>query len=691
MGIEQFYFAIKRKLELVGESLHGGKTMDQELKEATYIYIDFNAVIHRISEKVVYDKNMEFVKLIDKTNDREKRFNFINKVKNNLENEIINNIINELDEIIKKSKKVKEIYIAFDGIPEISKCVEQKHRKTLGFIRTEIENKLNNVYDDPYQKYQNGNHKFFEKNKFSFSKSNISLHADFMKILSKRMKKDYSNNDKIIISDVDEYGEGEKKIMYHIFYKDTKISNDDNILIFSPDADVVQLASVAMYRLGINNIFPLIYVYNKDLIDINNFARYISKLTFKEEIIDNKKIISLLKDYICLFSFFGNDFLPKILSLNNVFDNIDTLINIYQETMKNDFGSLIIFENNNHKINFSKFKLYLENLGREEEYFYKKYIDSKKKEERERFNVSYYDCAKYVISNEYYFFNYINFLNTKAKLFSNKDKKQIEDLIDIDANYNSFLLFSNYIEKNKNDMAMRLIVISEFVDHEFPFKKFDYELIAFRSKKSAWKLILNEKNYYNDEEIPIEYKKENVIEYLDGFNWVLDWYFDRMIDKSSLYKMSVWFYSEHYAPFIKNILDYIIKNNIKEINKNLQLIDKNKFLIKSEHKIYTDPSPKEKENLLEYIDKIILLLQRSKINYVLDKSGYIEKKMSYNGWDRKIIIDCRYARYFEKCNVKYHIYSWNEFIKKYRMQGGYYKKRYIKYINKKDFISNILK
>jgi hypothetical protein len=44
-------------------------------------------------------------------------------------------------------------------------------------------------------------------------------------------------------------------------------------------------------------------------------------------------------------------------------------------------------------------------------------------------------------------------------------------------------------------MAMRLILISEFVDHEFSLKKFDYELIAFRSKKSAWKLILNEEEF----------------------------------------------------------------------------------------------------------------------------------------------------------------------------------------------------
>jgi 5'-3' exonuclease len=681
MGIEQFYFAIKRKLEDSGENLHGGKTLEQELKDATYIYIDFNAVIHRISEQVVYNKNTELVELINNNNDYKDKIKFINKTKSNIDNIIIEEIIKELNDIISKCINVKEIYIAFDGIPELSKCVEQKHRKMLGYTRVEIEKKLDEMYDDPYAKYQDGNHKFFEKNKFSFSKSNISLHAEFMYVLAKRMSKEYNQNKKIIISDVKEYGEGEKKIMYYMFNKNKKIDNNDNILIFSPDADMIQLASVALYRFGLNNIFPKIYVYNKDLIDIYNFAKYITNLTYKDEINDNNKIIKILKDYICLFTFFGNDFLPKILSLNNVFDNIDILIDIYQRTMKGDYGTLIKLKNNKHQMDFEKFKIYLEKLGEEEDDFYKRFIESKIKEEKDRFNISYYDCAKYVISNEYFFYHYVNYFNNQIKKLPFKYKKDLIELIDSKADYKLYLLFSNYIEKNKNDTGMKILGINDFVDIEFKLKKFNYELIAFRNKKSVWKFILNERNYYNDLSISNEYDDELVKNYLGGFDWVLDWYFDRMMDKSSLYNMSTWFYKNHHAPFIKHIVNFINKNKITKIRDKIEMVTRQKFLTKTEHKIYTDPSVEDKDKIMKYIEYVVNILKNAKFNYVLDKPGYIFKKLSYSGWDSKVILDCRYARYFEKCSMDYNIYAWKDFTRKYRQSGGFYKKKYMKYNN----------
>jgi 5'-3' exonuclease len=682
MGVEQFYFAIKRRLEDSGEKLHGGKVLDEELKEATYIYIDFNAVIHRISERVVYNKNIELVDLINKNNGYKDRIKFINKIKSEIDNIIIDEIIEEINDVITKSIIMKEIYIAFDGIPELSKCVEQKHRKMMGYTRIEIEKKLDEIYDDPYVKYQDGNHKFFEKNKFSFSKSNISIHAEFMYILAKRMIKEYNGNKKVIISDVKDYGEGEKKIMYYMFNKNKEINSSDNILIFSPDADVIQLASVALYRLGLNNVFPKIYVYNKDLIDIYNFAKYITKLTYKDEINDNNKIIKLLKDYICIFTFFGNDFLPKILSLNNVFDNIDILVNIYQMTMKGEYGSLIKIKDNKHQIDLKKLKLYLENLREEEEDFYKKFIESKMRDEKDRFNISYYDCAKYIISNEYYFYHYIDYFNDQTKKMQFKHKKELIELIGSKADYKLYSLFSNYIEQNKNDTGMRIIGIIDFVDTVFKLKKYDYELIAFRNKKSVWKFILNERNYYNDMRIPNNYDSELVKDYLNGFNWVLDWYFDRMMDIGSLYNMSTWFYKNHHAPFVKHIVDYINKNKITQMNESLELVTRQKFLTKTEHKIYTDPSVEDKDKIMKYVEYVINMLKNTKFNYVLDKPGYISKKLGYNGWDNKVILDCRYARYFEKCSVDYNIYKWEDFIKRYRQSGGFYKKKYIKYNNR---------
>ena len=43
-------------------------------------------------------------------------------------------------------------------------------------------------------------------------------------------------------------------------------------------------------------------------------------------------------------------------------------------------------------------------------------------------------------------------------------------------------------------------------------KKFDYELIAFRNKKSAWKFILNEVDFYN-ETMNGKYESEGVLHF----------------------------------------------------------------------------------------------------------------------------------------------------------------------------------
>jgi 5'-3' exonuclease len=704
MGIEQFYFAIKRKFEDIGESINNGKTLEQELSEATYVYIDFNAIVHKVSEKVVFEKNIESLNLLKK--DKKEWKKFVENTNENLEKIIITRIIKDLEDMINLAKRAKEFYIAFDGMPELSKCVEQKHRKMMGYIKTEISSKIEYIYDkNKSQKYRDEEHELFQKNKISFSKNKITQHSDFMHNLSDDMKKKFKNLNEIVISDVEEYGEGEKKIVYRIFNENVNINNDDNILIFSPDADVIQLASIVFYKFGLQNIFPKIFVYNKDLIDIYNFASYITNMIYQEEINDNFKKIMLLKDFICIFTFFGNDFLPKIVSLSNVYDNIDVFIDIYKKVMKNNFGKMINMNGIRHEINLDYFKMFLEELAMKEPIFYKKYIDTKKMEETDRFQISYYDCAKYVMTNEYYFFYYIEYFNKnilpeyfllpKHKKDESPVKKIIEllylksnDNLKIDSETQN--CFLNFIEQNKNNFSMKNIGLIKFVDDDYKLLLYDFDLIAFGNKKSAWKFILNEFGYKNEEQIKTQYNHSDVRNYLDGFLWVLDWYFDRMMHPISLTKISTWFYPNHNSPFIKHIVDYI---NVKKITTSNMICDlmtvrKEFFLTKEEHKIYTEPSDYEKQMLEKYIDKVIRILYNSNINYVMDKNYFVENKLKKNGWDGKIIFDCHHAKYFEKCHMNYKIYSFKDFTKKFRQTNQnsgnliMYKHKYYKYKNK---------
>jgi hypothetical protein len=432
-----------------------------------------------------------------------------------------------------------------------------------------------------------------------------------------------------------------------------------------------------------------------------------------QEIEDNLEKIMLLKDFICIFTFFGNDFLPKILSLSAVYDNMDTLIGIYKKVMHKKFGEMVIIKENRHEINFDHFKSFLEQLAIEEPKFYQKYIDAKKHEEYDRFQISYYDCAKYVISSEYYFCHFIEYFNKKVlpeyHLLSQfkKDESPVKKILEsfniqnsgkLQVNYETQFYFSNFIEQNKNNFSMKSIGIIKFVDNDYKLKLFDFELMAFRNKKSAWKLLLNEFGYANDEKIPTRYDHADAQNYLDGFSWVLDWYFDRMMHPTSLTKISIWFYPNHKSPFIAHILDYIKDKKLTNINSDLLLVPRAEFLTKDEHKFYTEPSAEEKRKIGNYIDRTIRTLYNSGINYVTDKIFEVENKLKRNRWDGKIVLDCHHAKYFEKCYTDYKIYSFKDFVQKFRGvikkskdsgeikqeggRSGLYKCKYRKYTNK---------
>ena len=233
---------------------------------------------------------------------------------------------------------------------------------------------------------------------------------------------------------------------------------------------------------------------------------------------------------------------------------------------------------------------------------------------------------------------------------------------------------------------MYKIKLPEFVDKIFPLTRYDFEIIAFRNKKSVWKFLLDDIDYKN-EKITSNYNKNDIKNYLEGFVWVVDWYFNRMKDLDSLDNMSTWFYhAQSSNPFyITNLLDYININKDKELTLPTQRVSLNKYLTDEEHKIYTVPTEKEEQEFNQYAEYITNFLQKNKINYVTDNKKYVNNKI-LNSWNKKTIMNCKHAKYLEKCRVEYHIDTFEDFIKKHRQQGGKkvnYGYKYRKYYYKK--------
>lgn len=665
MGIEKFYYAIRGKLN-EQNSLKQPILLEHKLPTIKYLYIDFNAIIHTISSNVIFNLNTQLAtKIIDEISNVTLQ-QWHQETENTLNDIIINAIITDIINTITIATNTKQIYIAFDGIPEMSKCVEQKRRKLMGYFIRTTEQKITEKINT-----NDTNENLYNKLKFSFNKNDISAYSTFMINLYNTMKKIITNKN-VSISGTDEYGEGEKKIMYTLLNNDDIESNDD-ILIMSPDADMILLGCVAMYKFSQKNKIPNIFINNIEIINIKDISNLISERVNLNSI---KHPMEILKDFIFMFTFFGNDFLPKILTLSDVDKNITLLIDIYKNIIKNSNDTFVIYQNNKHIINFELFYILLEKLLESEQLRYNNYMIKKKIEIVGQFKLSLYDCSKYIAENPYYFclLNreipniYINKANFINKI--NTDKK-LSSLENIKIFIEKYVIINNKDKQNLNKQ----------------------DLIAFKYKKSIWKFILND---YYDTNIEIPIIGNLVQDYLIGLSFVTTWYFDRMMNSDSLNFLSTWFYPYKNAPHISDIFRYLTKSD-KLLLMNAIIIAENDFKIAtkdyfqiSEYKQYVDVHKIESDNINIFIDKIIDYLIGNKIDYFGGNYEYIlktHKNFLPNLPNLpKLTIDCKHISYLDKCHTYIIPEQYNNFINKIRnrQQGGntIYLHKYMKYIKK---------
>lgn len=269
MGIERFFSTISNVSNLWTD------VKEIEKKKPNIILIDFNSIVHFLSSNI-QDENLLLENI---------RKYLINFMKN-----IINN------------NSLETIYLAIDGIPSFGKLREQLKRRYMGEL---INLKLNNKSKWSKNNITPGT-KFMKKlNQFL-----LSLHDEFKTILP--------NLKNFIVSTSEDKGEGEMKIID--FLKNLNLEINSEILIYSPDSDMVLL------NLMIKSIYKVNLIRlnqqtskpddtNYDIMSMENFRKYltnycssISLLKLEEE--------KLIRDIILLFSIFGNDFLPKIPSIN---------------------------------------------------------------------------------------------------------------------------------------------------------------------------------------------------------------------------------------------------------------------------------------------------------------------------------------------------------------------------------------
>jgi 5'-3' exonuclease len=117
----------------------------------------------------------------------------------------------------------------------------------------------------------------------------------------------------VIISDTNEKGEGEFKILDYI-----SINKLNNFIIYSPDADLIILSMIIWSNFKNINLKILRYDQNTEILNIIYINQLIDYLIDYIEDRINKKIdnYKYIKDLTFIFTLFGNDFLPRIEEIN---------------------------------------------------------------------------------------------------------------------------------------------------------------------------------------------------------------------------------------------------------------------------------------------------------------------------------------------------------------------------------------
>ena len=608
MGIERFFAAINRNFNVVDD------VENLESIVCDTFLIDFNSIIHTVSSKLISNLNKE----IDKK--------YENKNAEDIEEMIIEELQIYVRDII-GLVKCNKIYISLDGVPTLPKILEQKRRRFIGDFMELLLSK----YSLP----------------FSFNKSLISPGTKFMnKVIDYLKKEDYPVE--TIISDVYEKGEGEFKILDYI----SKNKLDD-IIIYSPDADLIILGMILMD--DSKKIKILRYDQNTqvlNLIYINHLVDYL--FDYKNDrinkIIDKKRYIN---DLCFIMTVFGNDFLPKLEDININMDLYLVLDGYLINYIDNDY---ILAEN--LEINSKSFYFFLSFLSKYESFLLKRNAGMYKNQnfnyantvnmnldlQNKKFNpnfIFYLDFGQTLDINnkygklEYYFFNdekLIKLLDdTKFKNNVNKD------YIEKNNRYQKLLKFEYDSKIKKHIIAMKDMNLREKELYLIE-KKLDKYYVLFNPNNRFFD-TLNKKDYYKNNNVRIM-----VSEYLKGFKWLINYYFKRKnVDE-------FWYYPFHISPLLSDLVNYfnhsLLSFNFmdKKLNINplqaLLYIAPIKISKINEFLESVDVNNTEKKKIKNFIESNLDLF------YNLDEIYYTVLK----GDLKKGLFDCSTATFISKCN-----------------------------------------
>jgi len=331
------------------------------------------------------------------------------------------------------------------------------------------------------------------------SKLNISLKA-FIKTLKI----------KTILSDSDERGEGEHKILHYI--KTNELLG--KICIYGLDADLIMLSLVSRK----DNIVLLRERTEYNIEKTENDYIYLKIDPLKDHIIDSlgihgAKREQIINDYIFICFLLGNDFMNHIPSLNLRYGGHDLLLRVYSDLQKRYQGyfQLIDYEQPD-LLHMTFFKEFIHEISLKEKETMRKIFSIRERQSKK-------------IHNQYY----NDFKNLKEYLIEgHQDESQNADK----------RLSLEDIYRYQHDS------LSDPEDHPGDGKKMIENLPILYS--------FGERKEYNE----MKYNDKLCEDYMKSLLWTAHYYFDKCCD---------WRFSTKYneAPLTEHLFRYITDHKIE--------------------------------------------------------------------------------------------------------------------------------
>lgn len=401
------------------------------------------------------------------------------------ENEMYASIFEKIKECISLTNVQDLIYIAIDGPAPRTKMEQQRQRR----LKSSQEKK---VWDT----------------------NQITPGTPFMNNLSTYLNKRCKElNVNWILSDSNEPGEGEHKIMHYM----DELPIDSINIVYGLDADLIMLSMIRKNKVYLlrerteynienlesNYIFCNIHLLKKSLLSS------IKKDFIK---ISNQNI---LYDYLLLCFFIGNDFIINSPSINIRYRGLDHLLEIYNTLQEEHFGRFFLMDKN--KIDLYNFTLFLKKLSLEENEKINEILIVRRNQQK-KYQRMYNEILK---KNNF---------------------SKIEDVIfeTMDIEEDTFKEFQNHLP----------VIVRDGEDKIFQ-SKINYYMYH----------LYGNLNYNPSYEMVLENDKKNLCEeYLRSILWTVDYYFNECTSWK-------WYYPYHFTPLLTDLYEYVNTLNDLDILK----------------------------------------------------------------------------------------------------------------------------